>query len=157
MNPPTELFTPKEFALRIGVSTSTLRRWEREGLVTSLRNDIGERRYTLDMVEDFLHQKELQQINKVEHGKQMVATLPPDEIPDASEPVTQNTVHDSPLIRTLVQRWHHIGMGMIGLSLLLTLTAYGNMMKYSRTSASSPSGSMRGVQASTSTGTGLDR
>ena len=41
-------YTISEAAARIGVSVGTLRRWDREGLLTPARTLGGDRRYTED-------------------------------------------------------------------------------------------------------------
>ena len=43
--------TPKQAALSLGVSVSSLRRWENEGLLKAIRTPGGQRRYLLEEVE----------------------------------------------------------------------------------------------------------
>ncbi|WP_139193062.1 MerR family transcriptional regulator, partial [Anaerobacillus alkalilacustris] len=42
------MYTLKEAANILGVSSSTLRRWEKEGKITSTRTSGGHRRYTTE-------------------------------------------------------------------------------------------------------------
>ena len=42
---PDQLLTRKEAASLIGYSVNTLRRWDREGILTSLRTPTGKPRY----------------------------------------------------------------------------------------------------------------
>jgi DNA-binding transcriptional MerR regulator len=108
-------YSPKEFASIIGVSTSTLRRWEKEGLVTSLRTPEGERSYTSDMTERYQKQKEYQAYLKSQLSKKRTS------IEDAH--------HPQPLFHRVVENWHKIGIVMFVLSLLFTLTAGANILK----------------------------
>ena len=42
--------SPQQLANLLGVSTSTVRRWESEGAIKSIRTKNGQRRYTADTV-----------------------------------------------------------------------------------------------------------
>ena len=108
-------YSPKEFASIIGVSTSTLRRWEKEGLVTSLRTAEGERLYTSDMVERHQKQKEYQAYLKSQLSKKRIAT--------------EDVHHPQPLFHRVIENWHKIGLVMFVLSLLFTLIAGANILK----------------------------
>jgi excisionase family DNA binding protein len=46
-----ELLTPREAARRLAVGVDSLRRWEREGLLTSVRPPGGHRRYQPDAID----------------------------------------------------------------------------------------------------------
>src|SRR3989344_2034871 len=43
---PLKHITPKQFAQSVGISTSTLRRWEKEGAIKSARTASGHRRFS---------------------------------------------------------------------------------------------------------------
>jgi excisionase family DNA binding protein len=47
---PVELLTPYEAARRLGVAVESLRRWERQGRITSQRTLGGHRRYHPDVI-----------------------------------------------------------------------------------------------------------
>jgi excisionase family DNA binding protein len=44
--------TPKEAAKTLGVSVSSLRRWESEGRIKAIRTPGGQRRYVLEEIEE---------------------------------------------------------------------------------------------------------
>lgn len=46
-------FKPKEFADKIGVSVSTLQRWDRDGILPAKRTPTDRRYYTQEDVEDY--------------------------------------------------------------------------------------------------------
>lgn len=46
-------FKPKDFAERIGVSVSTLQRWDREGILPAKRTPTDRRYYTQEDVENY--------------------------------------------------------------------------------------------------------
>ena len=43
-----------EAATRLGVSVSTLRRYEEQGLIKPLRNEVGDRQYTAEVIDEYL-------------------------------------------------------------------------------------------------------
>jgi len=108
-------FSPKEFATIIGVSTSTLRRWEKEGFVNSLRTPEGERTYTSDMIEKYRKQKEYQAYLKSQLSKKRTAI--------------ENTHRPQSRLHSIVENWHKIGFIMLVLSLILTLIATANILR----------------------------
>ena len=55
---PIKHFTPKQFAQAVGISTSTLRRWEKEGAIHSTRTISGHRRFS---AQDIPRMKKYQQ------------------------------------------------------------------------------------------------
>jgi DNA-binding transcriptional MerR regulator len=50
-NEPVELLTPYQAARRLGVAVESLRRWERQGLITSQPTLGGHRRYHPDVID----------------------------------------------------------------------------------------------------------
>jgi putative resolvase len=61
-------------AKEIGVTLDTLRRWEKEGKITSERTPGGHRRYDLDQVLAYVNQKRNKTIEKVAVGYARVST-----------------------------------------------------------------------------------
>lgn len=51
---PEELLPPAEAAALVGISRDTIKRWERDGRITSLRTPHGHRRYRRGDVEKLL-------------------------------------------------------------------------------------------------------
>lgn len=49
-----ELLSVGEAAARLGISTDTLRRWERDGRITSLRTPTNHRRYAVADIDTLL-------------------------------------------------------------------------------------------------------
>ena len=69
---PINTLTPKEFADRVNVSTSSLRRWEREGVIKSIRTASGHRRFSEnDIIVAQAHQAKVQQ-DRVHSGQQRI-------------------------------------------------------------------------------------
>jgi len=135
MNPHIIYLPPKEFAEKIGVSTSTLRRWERDGIIAPLRTPTGHRRYSLDMVEDYLKEKEAQMMKKMEHGKQCVIYTQHEnstgDIRNENEDGRYSRLNGALLIHTVVQKWHNIGLVMVSFSFIFVLIALTNWLRYS--------------------------
>ncbi|MDA1316508.1 MAG: MerR family DNA-binding transcriptional regulator, partial [bacterium] len=74
MSIQTNKFTlsPKQFADKVGVSPSTVRRWEEEGVISSIRTESGYRKYNGSELADAIRHKNLQAQQKMERGRNQV-------------------------------------------------------------------------------------
>lgn len=63
-----------KIAKEIGVSLDTLRRWEKEGKITSERTSGGHRRYNLDQILTFVNAKKNKMVEKIAVGYARVST-----------------------------------------------------------------------------------
>ncbi len=63
-----------KIAKEIGVTLDTLRRWEKEGKITSERTTGGHRRYDLDQVLAYIKEKKNKTIEKIAIGYARVST-----------------------------------------------------------------------------------
>src|SRR3990167_7460351 len=74
-----QLFSIKDVANILGVSTKTLRRWEEKGILIPHRTPGNQRRYTLDHIDNFKRQRSGERIyqdERVVSASQLFSQLP---------------------------------------------------------------------------------
>jgi hypothetical protein len=54
-----EIYKPKDFAERLGVSVATLQRWDREGVLKAYRSPTDRRYYTSEQVEEYFNKNHI--------------------------------------------------------------------------------------------------
>src|SRR6202035_2979276 len=80
------LLTIGEVARRAGVAASTLRYYEREGLIEASRSDGGQRRYHRDMLRRIAFVRAAQRVGlSLEEVKDALASLPQARTPTAAD------------------------------------------------------------------------
>jgi MerR family redox-sensitive transcriptional activator SoxR len=80
------MLTIGEVAARANIATSALRFYEREGLVSSVRSDGGQRRYHRDVLRRVAFVRAAQRVGlTLEEVKEALAALPDNRTPTASD------------------------------------------------------------------------
>jgi excisionase family DNA binding protein len=91
-----ELLTISEAAKALGISTKTLRRWEKGGKISSLRTEGGHRRYDADLIHAFKNRKKKHQASPLQATPSFDTPLLSPVKPYVRPAEAKPTAHPSP-------------------------------------------------------------